>query len=293
MNKKVLTLLLATFLIFILCLTVVACGEKEDNVEGSIGLVFTLKSDDTYEVTGYTKNPTDVVIPNFYKGKAVTSVRGSAFEGCYSLTSVRIGERVTNIGIRAFSSCLNLKRVTISNSVRIIGADAFYGCISLQTATIGNSVTSIGSSAFHSCKSLQSITMGGAVTSIGQGAFSGCKSLQSLNYLGTIDSWCGINFDQGDTNPLGYVKDWYINGESVVDLVIPDTVTSISYCAFWHYKSFQSVTIPDTVTSIGDFAFEGCSNLTIYCEAESKPDGWNEHWNSGNRPVHWGYKRIG
>ncbi|MGI6759450.1 MAG: hypothetical protein ACOX40_06685 [Bacilli bacterium] len=47
--------------------------------------------------------------------------------------------------------------------------------------------------------------------------------------------------------------------------------------------------MPDSVTSIGDSAFYGCSKLTIYVEAPSKPSGWDSNWNSSNRPVVWGY----
>jgi len=44
------------------------------------------------------------------------------------------------------------------------------------------------------------------------------------------------------------------------------------------------------VTSIGSYAFFGCSSLTIYCEATSKPSGWYSDWNYSNRPVVWGYQ---
>ena len=46
------------------------------------------------------------------------------------------------------------------------------------------------------------------------------------------------------------------------------------------------------MTSIGDSAFCYCSSLTIYCEEESKPDGWNENWNTSNRPIVWGCNGI-
>ena len=79
-----------------------------------------------------------------------------------------------------------------------------------------------------------------------------------------------------------------------LDIIIPDTykglpVTSIGDNAFQYCDSLTSVVIPDSVTSIGDYAFYICSKLTIYCEAESKPAGWQHSWNSSNRPVVWGY----
>ena len=48
-----------------------------------------------------------------------------------------------------------------------------------------------------------------------------------------------------------------------------------------------SIYIPNSVTTIGSHAFRDCSNLTIYCEASSKPSGWGSDWNYYNRPVVW------
>jgi hypothetical protein len=51
-----------------------------------------------------------------------------------------------------------------------------------------------------------------------------------------------------------------------------------------------SIIIPNSVTSIGYSAFSDCKRLTIYCEAKSKPSGWDSLWNLDGRPVIWGYK---
>ncbi len=97
-------------------------------------------------------------------------------------------------------------------------------------------------------------------------------------------------------------------------MVISDSVTNIGNYAFSSCKSLASVVIPDSVTSIGDgafsmcnlasvvignsvisigrYAFEYCTSLTIYCEAQSKPSGWNSKWNYSNRPVVWGHKHT-
>ena len=181
----------------------------------------------------------------------VTEIKSSAFSGCKSLTCVTIPDSVTSIGDSAFNYCTSLTGITIPDSVTSVGDYSFSGCTGLTSVTMGTGVTSIGDRAFSGCTRLISVTIGTGVTSIGVDSFSGCTGLTSI--------------------------------------IIPDGVTSIAPTAFQGCKSLKSVTIPDSVTSIGLGAFNGCDNLTIYCKAESKPNGWDSRWNYSNCPVVWGY----
>ena len=137
--------------------------------------------------------------------------------------------------------------------VSTIMEDGFKECTNLKFIVIGNNVTSIGEHAFYNCSNLTSIEIPNSVTSIGKSAFYGCSNLTSIE--------------------------------------IPNSVTSIDNSAFWDCSNLTSIVIPNSVTSIGFCAFDDCSKLIIYCEAESKPSGWDSSWNYSDCPVVWGYEK--
>ena len=117
--------------------------------------------------------------------ESCTSIGGSAFNGCSSLTNITIPDSVINIGNYAFRYCTSLTSITIPDSVTSIGDNAFESCSSLTEITIPNSVTNIGGSAFNGCSSLTSVTIPSSVTSIGFDTFYGCTSLTSVTSLAT------------------------------------------------------------------------------------------------------------
>ena len=199
---------------------------------------------------------TSVTIPN-----SVTSIGDYAFRGCSGLTSVTIGNSVTSIGDWTFYNCSGLTSVTIPTSVTSIGDLAFYNCSGLTSVTIPTSVTSIGDLAFYNCSGLTSVTIPTSVTSIGEEAFFDCSGLTKVNYLGTVDKWVEIDFEDSYSNPTGYAKDLYINNELLTDVKIT-TADSIKGYAFYNCQSIKSVEIGNNVTSIGSYAFFGCSGLT-------------------------------
>ena len=111
-----------------------------------------------------------------------------------------------------------------------------------------------------------------------------------IHYTGDIASWCGIT---GLDKIVSSSRTLYIDGNLVEgDLVIPEGVTSIGSYAFSGRTGLTNITIPDSVTSIGERAFSDCPTLTIFCEAKSKPKGWDNDWNPDNRPVVWGAQMM-
>ena len=84
----------------------------------------------------------------------------------------------------------------------------------------------------------------------------------------------------------GIVDRVFYNNTDLTSITIPDSVTSIGSYAFSGCSGLTSIEIPDSVTSMGSNAFSDCDILTIYCEAASKPSGWNSNWH-GDCPVVW------
>ncbi len=215
----------------------------------------------------------------------VTNIGAYAFSRCDSLRAIVMPDNVTSIGNYAFFICDSLEVIEISNNVMSIGEYAFFSCSSLTSITIPNGAKSIEIGAFRNCSSLTNITIPKSVANIGVSAFSYCSSLTKVNFLGTIDEWMQSKIAQH----LETQYDLYLNNEIVTKLETT-SLTEIPSYAFYKCKSLTSIIISDSVTSVGSYAFRDCDSLTIYCQAQSKPSGWDNDWNYSNCTVVWGYK---
>ena len=271
------------------------------------------------------KEVTEIVIP-----ETITEIGYCQFYGFNNITNITIPNSVTSIGFDAFNDCTGLISIEISDSITSIGGSVFSGCknlsyniydngkylgnkekpylilmdvtnTNLSTIEISSNVIHIYNSALSDCKNLTSVEIPNSVTSIGACAFEGCTSLTNVYYKGTIEDWCNISFNNFNrlsfsTNPMYYANHFYMLDENkeykeVTEIVIPETITKIGSLQFCGFNNIANIFIHNNVTSILVYAFEGCTNLTIYCEASEKPSGWDNYWNSSNCKVVWGYKK--
>ena len=277
-------------------------------VSGIIDNGFIYQLDDSEAtVIGYVGESTAAVIPSSINVNGedipVTSIGNDAFKYS-SLTSIFIPSSITSIGDNAFYQCRSLVKVIFEKNSQLtsIGMSAFHTCVALVSIIIPSSVTSIGNYAFASCSSL-------TIYCEASSKPSGWDSYWNSYNRPVVWRYTGINGTTDDGIEYAVICDEegnkYITivgyiGESTA-VVIPSSiningedipVTTIGGYAFKKCTSLTSVVIPSSVTSIGNYAFYDCSSLTIYCEASSKPSGWDSYWNSYNRPVVWGYTGI-
>ncbi|MBR4337731.1 MAG: leucine-rich repeat domain-containing protein [Bacteroidaceae bacterium] len=266
-------------------------------------------------------NLKSIEIPN-----SVTSIGKEAFAYCENMINVSLPNSVATVGENAFVGCKavvqndfilahmpsnHYGQYSIKEGIRTIVGGAFWGS-NLSSIRIPNSVISIGNEAFRDCSSLVKVEFSlGCSATLGDYVFRQCTNLKSIEVPNTIvtSAWSwddssikniGIHIvDPAKGNPFyldryeSYSWTYYLNGESLEYLTIPDTLTEIKSgllynCttlsevqlprtlekigadAFYGCSGLKDVKIPKTVTNIGDRAFFGCTNLAdVYNFAET------------------------
>ena len=229
----------------------------------------------------------DVITSDMIAG--YTSIACGAFEDCLYLTTITIPDDITSIGSWIFKGCASLTSITLPNSITSISDWMFSGCSSLTSITLPNSVTRIEDWAFRGCSSLASINIPNSVKSIGGYAFSDCSSITSINIPNSVKSIGEFAFYNvpnvkyngsatgstlGARSVNGYVDGYLVYADETKtnllacsaaatgEIIIPNSVTSISYGAFGNCSSLTSITIPNSVMRIEYKAFGNCSSLT-------------------------------
>lgn len=191
-------------------------------------------------------------------GNLVTTAPWGEYEEY--IEGLRIKKGITNIGYYSFYGLSKLKWTEIDDGVSYIESDAFRNCTSLEQMELPENVTDIGWNAFYSCTSLKSIKIPKNLKICRSESFSGCPSLNSV-YIEDLLQW--LNMEEGprfySSNSIAY----YIDGELLEDLVIPQEITGIRNYAFYAGKSIKTVTFHEKVETIGESAFSGCENLEL------------------------------
>ena len=233
MKKKIISFaLVATTSLFALT----SFGSCKNSEDMNNRFKYTLLEDGTYEIALDTKvagvnflgdwvrkRVTEIVIPEEYEGKPVTSIADGGFMFCSNLTSVEIPNTVTSIGQGAFMFCGDLTSVEIPDSVTSIGIGAFMFCGDLENVVIGDSLTTISDGAFAFCMGLTSVEMSNAVTTLSDSAFWICNSMTSVYYKGNAEDWTGMNVLSGNADLTDATIYYYSENE-------PEETGN-----YWHY----------------------------------------------------------
>lgn len=207
-------------------------------------------------------------------GNSVSSIEYGAFNFCTSLTSIDLPASIINIEEIAFANCHSLSSVTLPESLTTISKWTFANCTSLTEIDIPNSVTTIEEGAFSECP-LKSIHISDNVTQIGAEAFY-CPGLEELYVGSNVNNIENVFSRPQNTIEVSQANPYYTSennilydknrstlfyaSQSVTDVVIPNSVTTIGARAFADSK-IKTINISDNVSQIGRSAFCGCEML--------------------------------
>ena len=227
---------------------------------------FGVKIDGTLSISKYLGSDANVVIPENYNGKSITSIGSNAFEGKNRMKSVTLPSTLTRISSNAFENCSQLKEIHVPNKVTEIGDNTFQGCTNLKYAVIPQSVTQIGRSAFKSCSSELMIYCEAETRPSGYWDEYGYYWYGSADciWYGTTDYVETENYQFGIKIDGSYIITKYLGSET--EVFVPSeidntAVSEIGRYSFAGKNRITKLTIPNTVYKIGNYAFYKCSFL--------------------------------
>lgn len=219
---------------------------------------YTLCSDGTCIITGYTGDEVHLTIPAQLDGHPVTMI-GSLGTYNTDLLSIAIPEGVTTLGPHAFYFYSFIQEIHLPESLVSIGQGAFGCCYDLQALHIPAGVRYIGSDAFASTDSLSVLT------------------IAAENPIYRLENGFLLRQDDLLLHCLDVPEDGYVevpqgiiaiapsafSSSEVVYVSLPDSVRSIGREAFQYCYDLATINLPEGLVRIGDHAFDSCGMSAV------------------------------
>ena len=237
----------------------------------------------------------------------ITYINDYAFKNCTSLTELKLPKELEHVGGAAFLGCINLNRISVDNNqhfkvidgnlysknekilkiylpsktdnffevpfgIEEIDDYAFVENKYLTKVILCDGLKNINNNAFNNCESLEAVEFPQGLDFIGSFSFYNCKKLKTV-YLPETVKKLGISS--------------FENCTSLEEVKLPSQMLYIDNGAFSDCINLKTIYISSDVERMGYDVFKNCSNLTVYCEAEIKPQKWESNW-YGNATVVWG-----
>ncbi|MBQ7004623.1 MAG: leucine-rich repeat protein [Oscillospiraceae bacterium] len=251
------------------------------------GIIYTIYSNSTAAVSGYTGEPAIVTIPEAIEGAVVSAVNGGAFAGCSTLEEITLPYTLKSIkdsddsGNGAFEDCSALRSVHIPENAYLsyIGTNAFSDCISLTDITLPDTTRVLALSCFECCASLTELTIPEGLTEIGQNALTrtGLKQLRLPASLTSLNTFFGGNMENlefievAEGNPilrsydgvLYYYGEW-ISADITFDGTVVPTDGGYGLCLMLYpiQKKDAEYTVVDETACIFEASLDDNAYLT-------------------------------
>ena len=234
-------------------------------------------------------------------GSGVTSIENYAFSDClklaevYNLSKLNIQKGATAHGrvgyyaLDVYTSKEATSKITTDSNGYIFYDDGestyLLGYTGNETALtlpadFNGKPYAIYQNAFYNYSRLTSVIIPDSVTGIQASAFSGCSGLKSIT-LPFVGGSKQATTPSGSTL-FGYIfgtaayeggtatRQYFGSGNNSQTYYIPRSLNRVTvtggkilYGAFYSCGNLTDITLPDAITDIADYAFYGCSRLTV------------------------------
>lgn len=233
----------------------------EENLEAE-GFTYSVFSDGTAVVTGYTGTQTVLSVPETLDGHTVIALENKALYNS-KLTELILPDTLQYVGNFAAMYCTELEKVTFGRDIQKIGVSAFEsagdntkseGKGKLKTLVWNGAPEIIAEKAFQYNHLLDEIVLPDGVREIGEWAFAKCFGAKRI-VLGEGLETIGDHA--------------FLKCRSVEEIVIPNSCKVIETSAFYQCRSAKTLTLGTGLEVLKKGAFEECASLkTVHL-----PDG--------------------
>ena len=199
--------------------------------------------------------------------------------------------------------------IILPESIEIISTSAFIDCSNLEKIVLGKNISQVNGLSFNGCTKLKAVEV-----SAENPLFSHIDGILCNKDKSKLLYFPYARESSEIPSSIKTIGSYSFVHSGVKELVIPDTVELIEDNTFNGNEAIKKVTVGKGVTKIGNNAFMFCTSLVylyipesviemgskilyfnayymeVFCEAEAKPDGWDEDWNYDDCPVTWGYE---
>lgn len=230
---------------------------NEITLKNGVTLTYELKTDakDTagnVVVTGYVgEAPAHVTIPATIVGRPVTEIGANAFLNVKGLASVETPETLKVVGSFAFSGCSELESLVLSAHAKL--ADyPFLHCGRLVVAFR----TPSGEVKRVRAETTQTLDNGaGLEFELVNGGY------ELVGHTGELPTTILVPDAIDGVSVVSVGGDAFTKSETLVHIILPDTVTTIKRSAFRDCRRLESVRFPAGLVEIGAHVFDGCVSL--------------------------------
>lgn len=212
------------------------------------------------------------------KTYVVSAIGKKAFSGATRLTSVILPTGITQIGDFAFEKCFSLRKIMFPGNEVKFGSGTFYRCNNISSVTLGSDWTKVNLQMFRWSTNLKEINIPAKTMRVMN--LKSLKGLQKITVDATNPNYQAINgvlYNKSGNKLLSCPRAYYGKlsiaygtttvawgafslCNNITQVVIPSTVTILSYKEFAHIKSLnniimKAITPPSTAELKGEKVF--------------------------------------